>query len=59
MGVSVSFFVELDNVERVLRERKDLKRLKFLAEVKEYAKGCSYINRKNAQKVLYYWTRES
>lgn len=59
MEVSVSFFVELDNVERVLRERKDLKRLKFLAEVKEYAKGCSYINRKNAQKVMYYWTRES
>lgn len=54
-----SFFVEYDMAEKAMRERKDLKRLKLLSEVKAFAKSCTYTRRKHATDVIYYWTKES
>lgn len=57
--MSVSFFREIDMAEVTLKDRKDLTRLKFLADVKKYIKGCTYIDLKHVKEVLYYWTMES
>lgn len=55
----ISFFTEIDRAEIVLKDRKDLTRLKFLSDVKKYIKGCTYTARKHAKEVLYYWTMRS
>ncbi len=54
-----TFFVEFDEVERIVKDRGDTVRIKLLIEVKNYAKGCTYSSRKNAKEVITYWSRPS